>query len=60
MGLGVIVLGLLGIMIGPPVILVIIGLRKRSTNKDTARIFYILGVAWLVIGGGICATLIMG
>jgi hypothetical protein len=57
-GIGLIFVILFGIMLGPPIILVIIGLQKRKTDKDSAKIFYILAVSWIVIGGGICASLL--
>jgi hypothetical protein len=57
-GLGVLIILILGLMFGPPVLFLIIGLRKRTTNKESAKIFYILAAAWLVGGGGICASLL--
>ena len=58
MGIGLIIVILLGIMFGPPLVFLIIGLSKRKTSKDSATIFYILAVAWVVIGGGICASML--
>lgn len=58
-GLGVMLLVLFLLMAGPPVVFLIIGIVKHTrSNIQSAKIFYILAVAWVVIGGGICATLI--
>ena len=45
------------IMIGPPIIFLVIGLVKRKKKPETAKIFYILSVAYLLIAGGICGSL---
>jgi hypothetical protein len=47
------------IMVGlAPLILVTIGLRIRKKRQNTAALLYVLAVSWLVIGGGICASLL--
>ena len=46
-----------GIMFGPPLILLLIGLSRRKTNPDTAKKFYIAAVVYLIVSGGICASL---
>jgi hypothetical protein len=57
-GIGILIMLILGIMFGPPVVFFIVGLKKRSTNREASTVFFILGVAWLVIGGGICASIL--
>ncbi|HEU5147244.1 MAG TPA: hypothetical protein VFT90_11040 [Chryseosolibacter sp.] len=51
------IIGLFLITFAPPVIFFIIGLFKRNTNKDTAKVFFILAAAWLIIGGGMCFSM---
>ncbi|HET6540630.1 MAG TPA: hypothetical protein VFG46_09110 [Chryseolinea sp.] len=58
-GLGVIIILILAVMFGPPLVFFIIGLNKRNTNKESAKVFYILAVVYLVIGGGICASMLL-
>ncbi len=57
-GIGSLIALLLSIMLGPPIIFLIIALGKRKTDRKFANVFFILAVAWLIIGGGICATLL--
>lgn len=44
---------------GVPILLIIIGLSRYHTDGDSAKKFLIVGVVWLLVGAGICATLIM-
>jgi hypothetical protein len=53
-----IILLILAVMFGPPLILLIIGLNKRAQRPDSAKVFYILAVVYLLIGGGICASIL--
>jgi quinol-cytochrome oxidoreductase complex cytochrome b subunit len=53
------ILLILLVMFGPPVLFLIVGLVKRSRNQDSAKVFFILGAVWLLVGGGICASLLM-
>jgi hypothetical protein len=46
------------ITFGPPVIFFIIGIAKRNTNRDSSKTFLILAALWLIVGGGICASLL--
>jgi hypothetical protein len=48
------------ITFAPPVIFFLIGLFKHRKNKNAARNFYIIAAVWLIIGGGTCASLILG
>jgi hypothetical protein len=57
-GLGTLIAICFLITFGPPVLFIIIGVYKqKNNNKDSAQLYYILGAAWLIVGGGICATL---
>ncbi|MEZ4855352.1 MAG: hypothetical protein R2812_02615 [Gelidibacter sp.] len=49
----------LAIMFGPPILLGIIGLSYRNTNKKTAKVFYILAVTYLVLGLGFCGSMML-
>jgi len=52
----VIIAIILFIMFGPPIILTIIGSNKPDKKK--AKIFYIIAVTYLIIGLGICGSII--
>jgi len=57
-GIGTLIALILGIMFGPPLLFFIIGFNKRTSDKNTSKVFFILGVVWLVVGGGICASIL--
>jgi hypothetical protein len=57
-GIGTLIAACFLFTFGPPVILLIVALVKRIRNKDSAKIFFILGLTWLIIGGGICASIL--
>ncbi|WGH74321.1 hypothetical protein P8625_09350 [Tenacibaculum tangerinum] len=46
------------IMFGPPVILAIIGAAIKNKNKKASEIMYILAVVYLVIGLGVCGSMV--
>lgn len=46
------------IMLGPPVLLTIIGFAVKRNNPKTAKVLFILSAVYLVIGLGICGGLI--
>lgn len=54
---GIVILLVL-IMLGPPVLLTIIGLAVRSNNPKTAKVLFILAVLYLIVGLGICGGLL--
>jgi hypothetical protein len=56
-GLWVLILLIWGAMIVPPLILFIIGFRVRKRNPSRAKVFFIMAVIYLIIGGGICANM---
>jgi 4-amino-4-deoxy-L-arabinose transferase-like glycosyltransferase len=45
------------VMFGPPVLFMILGAVKRTSNKETSKIFFVLAAVWLLVGGGICASI---
>ncbi|WP_395076901.1 hypothetical protein [Flavobacterium sp.] len=57
--LGGLVVILILIMVGPPIVLSIIGFAVRSNSPKTAKILFILAALYLLIGLGICGGLIM-
>ena len=59
-GIGLLITICFLITFGPPVIFFIIGLAKRNSNKDTAKVFLILSAVWLIIGGGMCLSIMNG
>jgi hypothetical protein len=56
--LGGLVAILIMIMVGPPIILTIIGLAVRGNNPKTAKVLFILAVLYLIVGLGICGGLL--
>ena len=58
-GIGVLIAIMYAALIGPPLIFLIIGLSKRKSNPVKAKPFFILAVVYLLIGGGICASLLI-
>ncbi|HEY0741673.1 MAG TPA: hypothetical protein VGD40_09425 [Chryseosolibacter sp.] len=56
-GIGLFIAICFFITFGPPVLFFVIGLVKRHRQKDSAVLYFILSAAWLIIGGGICASL---
>lgn len=57
-GLAALIILCVFLMFGVPLILILMGLVKLRTNKDSAKKFIIAGVVWLIIGGGVCAMLL--
>jgi hypothetical protein len=57
-GIGTLIILVLLVMFGPPVLFTIIGFVQRNSNKQAAKVFFILAAGWLIIGGGICASLL--
>ncbi len=59
--LGGIVFLIIGILVGPPLILAIIGLILfRSQNRKAGKVFFILAGVYLIVGLGICGVLLSG
>lgn len=51
---------IIGVLLGPPTALILAGLAWRKDKPERAKVFYILAVVYLVISGGICATMLNG
>lgn len=47
------------IMVGPPILLALIGLAVKNLNKKASKVFYILAVVYLIIGLGMCGSLLI-
>ena len=45
------------IMIGPPILLSIIGLVVRKKNPKASKVLFILAVVYLLVGLGICGSM---
>ena len=45
------------IMIGPPILLTIIGFAVKKNNPKAAKVLFILAALYLLIGLGICGSL---
>lgn len=56
-GLGDLVVILVLIMIGPPILLTIIGLVINKNHPKAAKVLYILASVYLLIGLGICGSM---
>ena len=54
--LGMIIFILL-IMLSPAIILFLVGLYKRKSKPETAKILFILSAVYVLIGAGICGAL---
>lgn len=54
-----IILLIFAVIFGPPLLLLSIGLSKRKTSPDSAKACYIIAVVYLIIAGGICASILV-
>jgi hypothetical protein len=59
-GLGLLIFLCFALTFAPPIIFLFIGLIRRRRNKDNATVFFILSAVWFIIGGGTCASIMMG
>jgi hypothetical protein len=46
------------VMIGPPILFLSLG--KQTNDAQRAKLFYIIAVAYLIVGFGVCGTIING
>ena len=46
------------IMLGPPILFTIIGFSVKKNSPNTAKVLFILGGLYLIIGLGICGGLL--
>jgi hypothetical protein len=54
----IIILLILAVMFGPPILFLSMGIRRRKINPDSAKMFYILTVVYLIVAGGVCYSLL--
>lgn len=57
-GLAAMMYSLLAIWFGPPLIMAIIGLVKFKKNRKLAMRLFLAAVIYVLIGGGLCASLV--
>jgi len=50
---------IVAVMIGPPILLTIIGFSLYKNNKKGAKVLFILAVLYLLISLGICGSMIL-
>jgi len=46
------------IMVGPPILMAIIGFAIKKNSPNGAKVCFIIGALYLIIGLGICGTLL--
>lgn len=59
-GVGFLIFLCFAFTFGPPLLCLIIGLAKHNKDRAIAKVLYIVGALWLIIGGGICASIMTG
>ncbi len=59
MDLGGLILLIIIIMIGPPIVLSILGFIISKNNPKAAKILYILSGIYLLVGLGICGSMMV-
>jgi|GEM_PF-2994918 len=59
-GIGILVAALFILAFGPPIVMLATSAALWKKNRKLAVIFLIIGLLWLVIGGGSCLTLLLG
>ena len=47
------------IMVGPPIFIAFIGLVIKKNDPKAAKIFFILAALYLLVGLGICGSLVL-
>ena len=51
---------IVGIMLGPAILLTIIGFAVLKKNKKAAKVLFILATIYVIVSLGICGALIAG
>ncbi|WP_427875524.1 hypothetical protein [Flavobacterium sp. MMS24-S5] len=46
------------IMVGPPILMTIVGFAIKKNSPNGAKVCFIIGALYLIIGLGICGTLL--
>jgi hypothetical protein len=60
MDLSGLVILIIAIMLGPAIILTLIGLVVLKKNKKTAKVLFILAVVYVIVSFGACGLLLVG
>ena len=45
-------------MFGPPVLFLSLGKQAKCNNKERAKIYYIIATVYLIVGLGVCGSII--
>lgn len=48
----------IAIMVGPPILMTIIGFAVKKNHPNGAKVCFIIGALYLIIGFGICGSLL--
>ncbi|WP_044401124.1 hypothetical protein [Lacinutrix sp. Hel_I_90] len=51
---------LIAIMLGPAIVLAIIGFAVKNKNKKAAKILFILAAVYVIVSLGVCGALLTG
>jgi len=57
-GIGLLIFLCFFFTLGVPIIFFVVWLVKSSRGAEDSKIFLILAVGWLIVGGGICASIL--
>jgi hypothetical protein len=57
-GIGLLIFLCFFFTFGVPIIFFIIWVAKRARGADDSKIFLVMAVGWLIVGGGICASIL--
>ncbi len=60
MDLSGLVILIIAIMLGPAIILTLIGLVVLKKNKKTAKVLFILAAVYVIVSFGACGLLLVG
>lgn len=55
---GIIVI-IIAIMLGPAILLAIIGFTLRKNNKKASKVFFILAAVYVIVSLGICGSMMI-
>lgn len=55
---GIVIL-IVAVMLGPAILLAIIGLALRKNYKKASKVFFILAVVYLIISLGVCGAIMV-
>ena len=49
---------IIAVLLGPPLALIFAGFAWSKDNPERAKLLYILAVVYLIVSGGICASIL--